>query len=68
MAIEIIEVYRSREGTESLDDPSSVLMYVVTGTDDDTAVRTTVEATAPATYIGLPTHRVLWAVSNLAKR
>lgn len=53
MPVEIHEVYKSREGTEDLENPSAVLMYIITGTDDDTVVRTTIESTAPATYVGL---------------
>lgn len=51
-----IELYRSREGVESLDDPSAVLIYLITGTNDDATVRTTIEAAAPATYLGLEIH------------
>ena len=35
MAIEIIELYRSGEGSESVDNPSHVMIFAVTGTDDD---------------------------------
>ncbi len=49
----IIERYDSRETTVGVDNPSVDLMYVVDGTEDDTAVRTLVEATIPALYAGL---------------
>ena len=54
MAVDVIELYKSREGVESLDNPSAVLLYVVTGTDDDTVVRSAIESTAPSVYVGLP--------------
>lgn len=54
MAITINEQFDSRESTESIDSPSIDLKYQVTGTEDDVAVRTIVEATIPAFYLGLP--------------
>jgi hypothetical protein len=52
MAI-IIEKYDSRETTVGVDSPSVDLLYTVAGTEDDSAVRTLVEATIPAMYAGL---------------
>ena len=49
----IIERYDSREATEGVESPSVDLIYMVTGTEDDVAVRTLVEATIPAIYLGL---------------
>ena len=54
MSVDIVELYKSREGVESLDNPTAVLLYVVTGTDDDVEVRLAVEGEAPASYVGLP--------------
>ncbi len=71
MAVEIRELYRSGEGSESLDNPSHVMIFTVTGTDDDVSVRTIVEATVPSTYLGLtlsdydfrPLGNQLWEVN-----
>jgi hypothetical protein len=52
MAITIDERYDSREATES-EDPTTELLYVVQGTDDDALVKALVAATAPAFYDGL---------------
>jgi hypothetical protein len=52
MSITIDERYNSREATES-EDPSTELLYVVQGTDDDLTVKGLVAATAPAFYAGL---------------
>jgi hypothetical protein len=54
MTITIEEQFDSRETTQSVDNPSVDLHYQVKGTEDDGAVRTTVEATVPAYYLGLP--------------
>lgn len=71
MTVTIRELYRSGEGSESLENPSHVLIFSVHGTDDDAAVRTLVEATVPTTYLGLtladydfrPLGNQLWEVS-----
>ncbi len=49
----IRERYDSREATEGVESPSVDLIYVVEGTEDDVAVRSLVEATIPALYVGL---------------
>ena len=49
----IIERYDSRETTVGVENPSVDLLYMVAGTEDDAAVRATVEATIPAIYAGL---------------
>jgi hypothetical protein len=49
----IIERYDSREITVGIENPSVDLLYMVAGTEDDGAVRATVEATIPAIYAGL---------------
>jgi hypothetical protein len=54
MAVDVIELFKSREGVESLDNPSAVLLYVVTGAYNDVDVRLAIEAQAPSTYVGLP--------------
>jgi len=54
MPAQIIELYKSGEGVESVDNPSAVLLYVVTGTDDDAEIRTTIAANVPANYADLP--------------
>ena len=54
MTITIDEQFDSRETTESIDSPSIDLRYQVKGTEDDVAVRTIVELTIPAAYLGLP--------------
>jgi hypothetical protein len=54
MPAQITELYKSGEGVESLDNPSAVLLFVVTGTSDDVEVRSTIEAHVPGTYVGLP--------------
>jgi hypothetical protein len=51
--ITITERFDSRESTASVDSPSVDLVYVVQGTEDDSAVRSLVEATVPAIYAGL---------------
>jgi hypothetical protein len=53
MSITIDERVDSRSATESPDSPTTDLLYVVQGTDDDIDVRTSVEATAPSFYLGL---------------
>ena len=52
MPITIDEKFDSREATVS-DDPSTELLFVVQGTDDDATVKALVAATAPVTYAGL---------------
>ena len=52
MAITIDEKFDSREATIS-EDPSTELLYVVQGTDDDALVKSLVFATSPALYAGL---------------
>jgi hypothetical protein len=52
MPITIDETYRSREGSEG-DQPEAELRYVIQGTDDDAVVRALLEATSPASYLGL---------------
>ena len=52
MPVTIDEKFDSREATES-DSPTTELLYVVQGTDDDLAVKSLVAATAPALYNGL---------------
>jgi len=54
MAISIIEKFDTREGTEGVEQSSVDLIFVVQGTEDDMAVRATVEANIPAFYLGLP--------------
>jgi hypothetical protein len=49
----IRERYDSREATEGIDSPTADLLYIVEGTEDDGAVRTLVESTIPAIYLGL---------------
>jgi hypothetical protein len=49
----IIEKFDSRETTVGIENPSVDLLYMVSGTEDDAAVRATVEATIPAIYAGL---------------
>ena len=53
MPVTILERYDSRETNEDADNPSVDLLYVVQGSENDTDVRTIVEATAPATFQGL---------------
>lgn len=53
MAAQIIELFKSGEGTEGLDEASAVKIYAVTGEHDEAAVRTLVEATIPNLYLGL---------------
>ena len=53
MPITIDERYNSRESTESEDDPTVELLFVVQGTDNDILVKALVEATAPTFYDGL---------------
>ncbi len=52
MSITIDERFDSRGATES-SDPTTELIYIVQGTDDDLQVRALVAATAPTTYAGL---------------
>ena len=52
MPITIDEKFNSREATES-ESPTTELLYVVQGTDDDGLVKSLVAATAPAVYSGL---------------
>ena len=52
--VTISEKFDSREATVGVDSPTTDLIYVVQGTDDDSVVRSTVEATAPLLYGGLP--------------
>ena len=52
MPITIDEKFDSREATES-ESPTTELLYVVQGTDDDLLVKSLVAATAPAIYDGL---------------
>lgn len=52
MTITIDETYRSREGADG-DQPTAELRYVIRGTDDDSAVRDLLRATAPRFYSGL---------------
>ena len=52
MPITIDEKFDSREATES-ESPTTELLYVVQGTDDDLQVKALVAATSPATYAGL---------------
>lgn len=49
----IHEKFDSREATASVESPSTDLLYVVEGTDDDVVVRSLVESTIPALYLGL---------------
>ena len=53
MPVTIDEKFDSRESTVGVDSPSVDLLYVVQGTEDDSVVRTTVEANIPAMYAGL---------------
>ena len=50
MPVTIDEKFDSRESTVGVDSPSVDLLYVVQGTEDDSVVRTTVEANIPAMY------------------
>ena len=52
MPVTIDEKFDSREATES-ESPTTELLYVVQGTDDDLVVKSLVDATAPALYNGL---------------
>ena len=52
MAITIDERFNSREATEG-PSPSTELLYLVQGTEDDLQVKALVAATAPTTYNGL---------------
>ena len=54
MAVTILEKYDSREATEGVEQPTADLLYAITGTEDEVAVRLLVEATRPASYLGLP--------------
>ena len=54
MPVTIDEKFDSRESTVGVESPSIDLLYVVQGTDDDGTVRSTVEATIPIVYGGLP--------------
>jgi hypothetical protein len=54
MPVTIIEKFDSREATEGLEQPSAEMLFVVTGTEDESAVRATVESTVPGFYMGLP--------------
>jgi len=54
MPAQLIELFKSGEGVESVDNPSAVLLYVVTGTNDDLEVRATIEGNVPDTYAELP--------------
>ena len=54
MPVTIDEKFDSRESTVGIESPSIDLLYVVQGTDDDGTVRSTVEATIPIVYGGLP--------------
>ena len=54
MPAQITELYKSGEGVESVDNPSAMLLFVVTGTSDDVEVRSTIEAHVPSSYVGLP--------------
>lgn len=53
MSVTITEKFDSREITEGIESPSVDLIYIVEGTEDDAAVRLTVEATIPAFFDGL---------------
>ena len=52
MPVTIHEAFDSRAATVGKNDEAT-LRYILQGTDDDTVVRTTVDATAPADYKGL---------------
>ncbi len=52
MAVEMIELYDSRGGQEG-DKPTAELRYVVTGTNDEGTVRTTVLGGSPSVHQGL---------------
>ena len=54
MTIALIERPQSREAEEGPERASAELVYTASGSDDDVAIRAAVEATAPATYVGLP--------------
>jgi hypothetical protein len=54
MTITIHEQFDSREATESIESPSVDLQYQVKGTENDVDVRSVVEVTIPAFYLGLP--------------
>ena len=54
MPTQLIELFKSGEGVESVDNPSAVLLYVITGTNDDLEVRATIEGNVPDTYADLP--------------
>ncbi len=53
MPVTIVEKFDSRESTVGIESPNIDLLYVVQGTDDDSVVKATVEATMPAIYSGL---------------
>ena len=53
MAVTINEKFDSRPATSGIESPSVDLLYVVQGTDDDSVVKSTVDATIPAIYQGL---------------
>lgn len=54
MPVTIDEKFDSREATIGVESPSIDLLYIVQGTNDDAVVKSTVEATIPAIYGGLP--------------
>ena len=54
MAIEIIERATSREQSVGFERPQAELTYLVTGTEDEAAVKLQVENRAPAFYGGMP--------------
>jgi hypothetical protein len=50
---QLIEIFKSGGGEESIDSPSAEKIYVVINTDDDVVVRTLVETGVPSVYLGL---------------
>lgn len=53
MPVTINEKFDSREATIGVESPSIDLLYIVQGTNDDSVVKSTVEANIPAIYGGL---------------
>ena len=49
----IVEKFDSRESTAAFDSPSVDLLYIVQGTEDDAEVRSLIESSIPAFYVGL---------------
>lgn len=53
MAIVVFEKWKSREGKQSVEDPSITITYGVKGTDDEALVDAAIESSSPTTWNGL---------------